>query len=78
MIKLNPPFYLALTKENNYYSLEIIGDEQTDILDSESDNKTIKSVLDKVSTKYKIRRNDIQALLIAGNRLIKENKKHGS
>lgn len=65
-------------KEKKYYSLEIIGDEQTDILDSESDNETIKSVLDKVSIEYKIRTSDLQALLAAAKRLIKENKKHGS
>lgn len=59
-------------KEKNYYSLEIISDEQTDILDSESDNETIKSVLDKVTIEYKIRRDDLQALLCAGNRLIRE------
>lgn len=65
-------------KEKKYYSLEIIGDEQTDILDSESDNETIKSVLDKVSIEYKIRTSDLQALLAAAKRLIKENKKNGS
>lgn len=65
-------------KEKKYYSLEIIGDEQTDILDSESDNETIKSVLDKVSIEYKIRNSDLQALLAAAKRMIKENKKHGS
>lgn len=65
-------------KEKNYYSLEIINDEQTDILDSESDNETIKSVLDKVSIEYKIRNSDLQALLAAAKRMIKENKKHES
>lgn len=65
-------------KEKNYYSLEIISDEQTDILDSESDNETIKSVLDKVSIEYKIRNSDLQALLAAAKRMIKENKKHES
>lgn len=69
---------LKVYKEKNYYSLEIIGDEQTDILDSESDNETIKSVLEKVSIEYKIRNSDLQALLAAAKRLIKENKKHES
>ena len=64
-------------KEKNYYSLEIMGDEQTDILDSESDNETIKSVLDKVSIEYEIRNSDLQALLAAAKRLIKENIKNG-
>ena len=74
----NIEIYFKVDKEKNYYSLEIIGDEQTDILDSESDNETIKSVLDKVSIEYKIRNSDLQALLAAAKRLIKENKKHGS
>ena len=65
-------------KEKNYYSLEIISDEQTDILDSESDNETIKSVLDKVSIEYKIRNSDLQTLVAAAKRMIKENKKHES
>lgn len=68
----NLEIYFKVDKENSYYSLEITSDEQTDILDSESDNETIKSVLDKVSIEYKIRRDDLQALLCAGNRLIRE------
>lgn len=68
----NLEIYFKVDKENSYYSLEITSDEQTDILDSESDNETIKLVLDKVSIEYKIRRDDLQALLCAGNRLIRE------
>lgn len=63
---------LKVDKENNYYNLEITGDEKTDILDSNSNNETIKSVLDIITIEYKIRRDDLQALLRAGNRLRKE------
>lgn len=68
----NLEIYFKFDKENNYFSLEITGDEKTDILDSNSNNETIKSVLDIITIEYKIRRDDLQALLCAGNRLIRE------
>lgn len=68
----NLEIYFKVDKENNYFSLEITDDEKTDILDSNSNNETIKSVLDIVTIEYKIRRDDLQALLCAGNRLIRE------
>lgn len=62
---------LFVDQKNSYFML-IIAKDKKYIIDTDTANEEIAEILNTVSREYKIRKDDLEALIAAGNRLCRE------